>query len=221
MQIDEHLRSPRHPRRAIGRISCGVSTSCCKATTVSTRAIFASLGLQAAPARGTSRTRPLRTGRSAAASDEMLRAVAAGMAIVSAYRRYGHLAANLDPLGDEPVGDPRWSRQTYGLTPALAERDPRVRAARQSSRQYARRRAAAVFDETYSSTIAYEIEHISNRDAARVAARLHRVGPEQGQPLAAAADRVARTPDAASKPSTATCAKRFSGRRRSRAKVST
>src|SRR5690242_13934916 len=43
----------------------------------------------------------------AEAPDETaLAAVAAAMALVTAYRAYGHLAARLDPLGSEPVGDP-------------------------------------------------------------------------------------------------------------------
>ena len=39
-------------------------------------------------------------------SEEMLRGIAAGSALVSAYRRHGHLAAALDPLGTPPPGDP-------------------------------------------------------------------------------------------------------------------
>ncbi|MDP9270660.1 MAG: 2-oxo acid dehydrogenase subunit E2, partial [Chloroflexota bacterium] len=35
-----------------------------------------------------------------------LRAVAGGMSLVDAYRIFGHLAAQLDPLGSEPPGDP-------------------------------------------------------------------------------------------------------------------
>ena len=35
----------------------------------------------------------------------MVRAIAAGMALVSSYRRHGHLAATLDPLGVKPEGD--------------------------------------------------------------------------------------------------------------------
>ena len=70
-------------------------------------ALFASLGLQAAPAPHPCRSPPAASRRRRAPSDEMLRAVAAGMAIVSAYRLYGHLAAHLDPLGTEPVGDAR------------------------------------------------------------------------------------------------------------------
>lgn len=121
--------------------------------------IFAALGLQAAPqpqfavsAVGATATAP---------SDEMLRAVAAGMAIVSAYRRHGHLAAHLDPLGTEPVGDTSLEPQTYGLTPALQSAIPasvlRVKVPGSTLAEVLPR-----LRETYSSTIAYEIEHISN-----------------------------------------------------------
>ncbi|HET8606097.1 MAG TPA: hypothetical protein VFL66_03605, partial [Gaiellaceae bacterium] len=37
---------------------------------------------------------------------ELLGGVAAAMALVKAFRMHGHLAARLDPLGSEPVGDP-------------------------------------------------------------------------------------------------------------------
>ena len=122
-------------------------------------AVFSSLGLQAAPVAqlpfapaGPATTRP---------SDEMLRAAAAGMAIVSAYRRYGHLAANLDPLGTAPVGDPSLQPQTYGLTPALQSAIPasvlRVKVPGNTLADVLPR-----LRETYSSTIAYEIEHISD-----------------------------------------------------------
>ncbi|MFZ0033111.1 MAG: multifunctional oxoglutarate decarboxylase/oxoglutarate dehydrogenase thiamine pyrophosphate-binding subunit/dihydrolipoyllysine-residue succinyltransferase subunit [Candidatus Cybelea sp.] len=124
-------------------------------------AIFASLGLQAAAVPqvafapvGAAATQP---------SDEMLRAVAAGMAIVSAYRRHGHLAAHLDPLGAEPVGDPSLLPQTYGLTPALQSAIPasvlRVKLPGSTLAEILPR-----LRETYSSTIAYEIEHISNAE---------------------------------------------------------
>jgi multifunctional 2-oxoglutarate metabolism enzyme len=122
-------------------------------------AIFASLDLQAAAQPqvalapvGASTSQP---------SDEMLRAVAAGMAIVSAYRRFGHLAAHLDPLGTEPVGDASLQPQTYGLTPALQSAIPasvlRVKVPGNTLADVLPR-----LRETYSSTIAYEIEHISD-----------------------------------------------------------
>ncbi|MGA2760230.1 MAG: multifunctional oxoglutarate decarboxylase/oxoglutarate dehydrogenase thiamine pyrophosphate-binding subunit/dihydrolipoyllysine-residue succinyltransferase subunit [Candidatus Cybelea sp.] len=122
-------------------------------------AVFSSLGLQAAPVAQL----PYAPAAQATArpSDEMLRAAAAGMAIVSAYRRYGHLAANLDPLGTEPVGDPSLQPQTYGLTPALQSAIPasvlRVKVPGNTLADVLPR-----LRETYSSTIAYEIEHISD-----------------------------------------------------------
>ncbi len=122
-------------------------------------AIFESLGLQAAPLPEVALA-PV-GGVPAKPSDEMLRAVAAGMAIVSAYRRHGHLAANLDPLGAEPVGDASLEPQTYGLTPALQSAIPagvlRVKLPGHTLADVLPR-----LRETYSSTIAYEIEHISN-----------------------------------------------------------
>ncbi|MGB8520312.1 MAG: multifunctional oxoglutarate decarboxylase/oxoglutarate dehydrogenase thiamine pyrophosphate-binding subunit/dihydrolipoyllysine-residue succinyltransferase subunit, partial [Candidatus Tumulicola sp.] len=127
--------------------------------------IFGSLGLQAAPVPQITTTIPAaRTPGSAGAappSDEMLRAVAAGMAIVSAYRRHGHLAAHLDPLGTPPVGDSSLEPQTYGLTPALMSAIPagvlRVKVPGSTLNE-----VLPHLKETYSSTIAYEIEHISN-----------------------------------------------------------
>jgi 2-oxoglutarate decarboxylase len=113
-------------------------------------------------------------------SDEMLRAVAAGMAIVAAYRAHGHLAANLDPLGSEPPGDPSLDPKNYGLTPALQSAVPasvlEVRVPGNS--------LAEVIPElraTYSSTIAFEIEHISSTEQRRwlrdyIESGKHRVG---------------------------------------------
>jgi 2-oxoglutarate dehydrogenase E1 component len=97
----------------------------------------------------------------AAASDEMVRAIAAGMALVSSYRRHGHLAATLDPLGTKPQGDPSLSARYYNLTPALLNAVPasvlRVKVPGNTLADILPR-----LRETYSSTIAYEIEHISN-----------------------------------------------------------
>src|SRR5438874_9080293 len=51
------------------------------------------------------------------AEAELLRAVAAGMALVAAYRTHGHLAARLEPLGSPPTGDPSLDPVNHGLTP--------------------------------------------------------------------------------------------------------
>jgi 2-oxoglutarate decarboxylase len=121
--------------------------------------VFASLGLQAAAVPQVALA-PVGTAK-APPSDDMLRAVASGMAIVSAYRRHGHLAANLDPLGREPVGDASLEPATYGLTPALQSAIPasvlHVKVPGNTLAEILPR-----LRETYASTIAYEIEHISN-----------------------------------------------------------
>ncbi|MGH2427839.1 MAG: multifunctional oxoglutarate decarboxylase/oxoglutarate dehydrogenase thiamine pyrophosphate-binding subunit/dihydrolipoyllysine-residue succinyltransferase subunit [Candidatus Limnocylindria bacterium] len=97
------------------------------------------------------------------ATYEDLKAVAAGMALVKAYRHFGHTAAHLDPLGAEPPGDPALNPEPLGLTdvnmasiPAelmriyvpgatLAEALPNLKA-------------------TYTGTIAYEVEHIGSHE---------------------------------------------------------
>jgi 2-oxoglutarate dehydrogenase E1 component len=43
-------------------------------------------------------------------------AVVAATILADSIRRYGHLAAQLDPLGSPPIGDPSLSPQTYGVT---------------------------------------------------------------------------------------------------------
>jgi multifunctional 2-oxoglutarate metabolism enzyme len=100
-------------------------------------------------------------------SDEMMRAATAGVAIVNGYRTHGHLAAHLDPLGSEPIGDPKLDPASYGLTPALQAAIP-------ASVLHVHLPGVATLadvlpklKETYSSTIAYEFEHISNTEQRR------------------------------------------------------
>ena len=124
--------------------------------------VFASLGLQLADfLEGRSPERAL--GESKGASDEILRAVAAGMGLVSAYRTHGHLAAHLDPLGSAPPGDPSLEPANWGLTPALQSAVPasvlRVKVPGNTLAD-----VLPQLRETYSSTIAYEVEHISNTE---------------------------------------------------------
>ena len=94
-------------------------------------------------------------------SEEMLRGIAAGSAIVSAYRRHGHLAASLDPLGTPPPGDPSLDTNTYKLTPAMMNAVPatvlRVKVPGNSLAE-----VLPNLRNVYSGTISYEIEHISN-----------------------------------------------------------
>ncbi len=94
-------------------------------------------------------------------SEEMLRGIAAGSAIVSAYRRHGHLAASLDPLGTPPPGDPSLDPATYKLKPAMMNAVPasvlRVKVPGNTLAE-----VLPNLRNVYSGTISYEIEHISN-----------------------------------------------------------
>src|SRR5207247_7565996 len=53
-----------------------------------------------------------------------LRAVAAAMALVKAFRNFGHMAARLDPLGSDPPGDPALDPGPLGLSPEIMARVP-------------------------------------------------------------------------------------------------
>jgi 2-oxoglutarate dehydrogenase E1 component len=96
---------------------------------------------------------------------ELLGGVAAAMALVKAYRMHGHLAARLDPLGSEPVGDPALdpTRLIPRLTPELQARIPAamLRTAVQGETLV---EALPRLVETYCGTIAYEIEHIATHE---------------------------------------------------------
>ena len=94
---------------------------------------------------------------------ELLGAVAAAMALVKAYRMHGHLAARLDPLGSEPMGDPALdeTRLVPPLTPELQARIP-ARLLRLSVPGETLLEALPRLREVYTGSSAYEIEHISD-----------------------------------------------------------
>ena len=93
----------------------------------------------------------------------LLQAVQAATSIVKAHRMHGHLAARLDPLGSQPVGDPALDPATVNLTPELMRRIPasvlRVAVPGDTFAD-----ALPRLRETYTGTIAYEIEHISEHE---------------------------------------------------------
>jgi len=97
------------------------------------------------------------------ADTELLGGVAAAMALVKAYRMHGHLAARLDPLGSEPMGDPALdeTRLHPPLTPELQARIP-ARLLRLSVPGETLLEALPRLREVYTGSIAYEIEHISD-----------------------------------------------------------
>ncbi len=97
---------------------------------------------------------------SAASPDELSR-VAAAMGLVKAFRTHGHLAARLDPLGSEPIGDPALDPEVLGLTPAIMARIP-AQVLRVAVPGETLAEALPRLRETYCGTIAYEVEHISD-----------------------------------------------------------
>jgi 2-oxoglutarate dehydrogenase complex dehydrogenase (E1) component-like enzyme len=95
--------------------------------------------------------------------ETLLGGVAAAMALVKAHRMHGHLAARLDPLGSEPLGDPALDETMLipPLTPELQARIPaqllRVHVPGETLKE-----ALPNLRAVYSGTMAYEIEHLSD-----------------------------------------------------------
>ncbi|HTS88523.1 MAG TPA: multifunctional oxoglutarate decarboxylase/oxoglutarate dehydrogenase thiamine pyrophosphate-binding subunit/dihydrolipoyllysine-residue succinyltransferase subunit [Gemmatimonadales bacterium] len=87
--------------------------------------------------------------------------VAAAMALVKAHRTHGHLAARLDPLGSEPIGDPALDPVPLGLTPEVMATIPTA-VLRISTPGQTLAEALPRLHEAYCGTMAYELEHISN-----------------------------------------------------------
>jgi len=106
---------------------------------------------------------PAREPEARALDETLLGGVAAAMALVKAYRMHGHLAARLDPLGAEPMGDPALdeTRLVPRLTPELQARIP-TRLLRLSVPGDTLLEALPHLREVYCGSIAYEIEHISD-----------------------------------------------------------
>jgi 2-oxoglutarate dehydrogenase E1 component len=130
--------------------------------------------------------------------DELLGGVAAAMALVKAYRMHGHLAAHLDPLGAEPPGDPALEpeRLIPKLTPELQARIP-ASVLRMYVPGETLADALPKLRETYTGTIAYEIEHISEhekrvwlRQAIESGKYRRRLTPEEKKELLAELSRV-------------------------------
>ena len=93
----------------------------------------------------------------------LLGAVAAAMALIKAHRMHGHLAAHLDPLGSEPVGDPALEPELLipKLTPELQAQIP-ASVLRVGVEGETLADVLPKLREIYCGTIAYEIEHISD-----------------------------------------------------------
>jgi 2-oxoglutarate dehydrogenase E1 component len=104
-------------------------------------------------------------GPAPADDSELIGGVAAAMALVKAHRMHGHLAARIDPLGSEPVGDPALDplRLEPKLTPELQARIPasvlRVHVEGDTLLE-----ALPRLKETYCGSMGYELEHIADHE---------------------------------------------------------
>jgi 2-oxoglutarate dehydrogenase E1 component len=136
------------------------------------RAVSDSLGLEATPpAIQPAESRPsaaIRIGPVIGAAplptdDAQLAEVAAAMGLVKAYRTHGHLAAQLDPLGSDPIGDPALDPGPLGLTPDVMARIP-ASVLRIAVPGPTLLEAYPALRETYCGTIAYEVEHIASHE---------------------------------------------------------
>jgi 2-oxoglutarate dehydrogenase E1 component len=93
--------------------------------------------------------------------EELLQAVQAATSVLKAYRTHGHLAAQLDPLGSKPKGDPALEPENVNLTPELMARIPasilRIGVPGETLLE-----ALPRMRQTYCGTIAYQFEHLSS-----------------------------------------------------------
>jgi 2-oxoglutarate dehydrogenase E1 component len=126
--------------------------------------VFASLNLPAPSAQAPGNEPPTaKLGRGSTPvreSTAQLYEVAAAMALVKAYRTHGHLAAHLDPLGSEPVGDPSLDPGPLGLTPDVMASIP-ASVLRIATPGETLAEALPALQNAYCGTIAYELEHIA------------------------------------------------------------
>jgi 2-oxoglutarate dehydrogenase E1 component len=132
-------------------------------------AVFSSLGVELGPAPTPPPAAPAEAAAAPAApgapaaepGEELLQAVQAAMSLIKAHRTHGHLAADLDPLGSRPPGDPALDPEPLNLTPELMRRIP-ARILRVSVEGETLADVIPRLHEVYCGPIAYEIEHIAS-----------------------------------------------------------
>ena len=128
------------------------------ATTVVTNAYAASTSAPPLPAGPPS---PAAGAPTAQPDEELLQGVQAATSLLKAYRTHGHLAANVNPLGKEPKGDPALEPENLNLTPELMARIP-AHILRIGVEGETLLEALPRMREAYCGTIAYQIEHLSS-----------------------------------------------------------
>ena len=87
----------------------------------------------------------------------------AATSLLKAYRTHGHLAANLDPLGSTPRGDPGIEPENLNLTPEVMAQIPasilRIGVPGETLLE-----ALPPMREAYCGTIAYQFEHLASHE---------------------------------------------------------
>jgi len=92
---------------------------------------------------------------------DLLQAVQAATSLLKAYRTHGHLAANVNPLGGEPKGDPALDPENVNLTPELMSKIP-ASILRIGVEGETLLDALPRMRQAYCGTIAYQVEHLSS-----------------------------------------------------------
>ena len=134
---DLDLRPPGDPGRRVGLVPAPASTQLLQGEDDFYESVAEALGIPtnlvtnahaasaSAPPLGAAR-RPAATAAAVAGEPdrELLQAVQAATSLLKAYRTHGHLAANVNPLGGEPKGDPALEPENLNLTPELMAQIP-------------------------------------------------------------------------------------------------
>src|SRR5206468_3901060 len=109
-----------------------------------------------------------------APADVPARTAVAAVNLAQSIRRYGHLAAQLDPLGSKPPGDPTLVPDTHGLTEDDLRRVPSSLIASPLTEQASNmQELVAAFRRVYCSTTGYDYAQVfvpAERDWLRQAA---------------------------------------------------
>jgi 2-oxoglutarate dehydrogenase E1 component len=123
--------------------------------------LFASLGVPIGPAASAPKATASSTASPGGDDLELMESVQKATALVKAFRTHGHLAATLDPLGTEPVGDPALDPDGLGLTDAMMRRIPskllRIFVPGENLAE-----SLPYLRDVYTGTMAYETEHIAS-----------------------------------------------------------
>src|SRR3954470_22589936 len=98
---------------------------------------------------------------SAGQADPPARAAVAAVNLAQSIRRYGHLAAQLDPLGSKPIGDPTLHPERHGLTEDDLRRIPATLVSSALTPQCANMQEfVASLRRVYCSTIGYDYAQV-------------------------------------------------------------